>query len=68
MPEKTDPIKTEAMSLLCLCDKGCLMRRPAHECRRMIQDLRAAFYQKKLQWKSEFVLLGAEQLLTRYQC
>lgn len=55
---KNRPYKdTEAMSLLCSCDKGCLMRRPAHECRRMIQDLRAAFYQKSYN-EQNYVLLG----------
>ena len=55
---KNRPYKdTEAMSLLCSCDKGGLMRRPAHECRRMIQDLRAAFYQKSYN-EQNYVLLG----------
>ena len=47
----------DAMSLLCSCDKGCLMRRPSHECRQMIQDLRAAFYQKSYN-EQNYVLLG----------
>ena len=33
------------------------MRRPAHECRRMMQDLRAAFYQKSYN-EQNYVLLG----------
>ena len=33
------------------------MRWPAHECRRMIQDLRAAFYQKSYN-EQNYVLLG----------
>ena len=39
------------MSLLCSCDGGCLMRRPAPECREMIDLLREAliFLKKNLQ-------------------
>ena len=33
------------------------MRRPSHECRQMIQDLRAAFYQKSYN-EQNYVLLG----------
>ena len=33
------------------------MRRPSHECRQMIRDLRAAFYQKSYN-EQNYVLLG----------
>ena len=55
---KNRPYKDiEEIPLLCSCDKGCLMRRPSHECRQMIRDLRAAFYQKSYN-EQNYVLLG----------
>lgn len=58
MSKKTRPIKTQRQCLCCVHLIGVAwLHRPSHECRQMIQDLRAAFYQKSYN-EQNYVLLG----------